>query len=113
MGHARNIPKYKKEDVGKKNWKSDKCWGPGPQDNTSPRLFSAGSPNSSPSLPAFLHSPGLLSTALLSSPNFSFTLPSPFFGSLEEQGPVYLRLRTQPPSALSGETLAYLAELTL
>lgn len=35
---------------------------------------------------AFLHSPGILSTALLSSPNFSFTSSPSFFGSLEEQG---------------------------
>lgn len=56
------------------NWKRHKSWGPWPQNTSLRSLFLACSPHLQPS-PTFLHSPGILSTALLSSPNFFFTLP--------------------------------------
>lgn len=73
MAHARNIPRYEKENVGKKNWESDESWSPRPQENTSLGSFSSAGSNSSPAciLLASFHSSA-------ASPNFSFTLPSPF-----------------------------------
>lgn len=73
--HMRNIPRYKKEDIDKRELEKWQELGPRPQENISLRSPSlAGSPQLQPS-PAFLHSPGILSPALLSSPNFFFTTP--------------------------------------
>lgn len=82
MAHARNIPRYEKENVGKKNWESDESWSPRPQENTSLGSFSSAGSNSSPAciLLASFHSSAAQSKLFLYP-------PLSFFGSLEEPSP--------------------------
>lgn len=78
--HVRNIPRYKEEDIDKRELEKWQELGPLSQENTSLRSPSlAGFPPPLQPSPAFLHSPGILSTALLSSPNFFFTTPHLLF----------------------------------
>lgn len=84
-----------------------------PHTHTHPAsISSAGSPNSSPCL----HSCILLAFfPQLCCQVHIFPLPpsSPFLGTWKSKVFVYLSLRTWPLSALPGETLEHLAELTL